>query len=78
MAITDSSFVFLLFINNIGSIAISGSEKVTCNARHIDIHYYHIQDLIQKGLIKVQHVSSNQMVADRFTKALPESKFKEF
>ena len=78
MTITDSSFAFLLLIDNMGSIALSGGEKVTRNARHIDIRYHHIRDLIQKGLIEVLHVSSNQMAADGFTKALPEPKFKEF
>ena len=78
MAITDPGFAFPLLIDNTGSIAVSSGEKVTRNARHIDIRYHHIRDLIQKGLIKVTHVSSNQMAADGFTKALPEPKFKEF
>jgi hypothetical protein len=78
MAITEPGFAFPLLIDNTGSIAVSGGEKVTRNARHIDIRYHHIRDLIQKGLIEVLHVSSNQMAADGFTKALPEPKFKEF
>ena len=67
-----------MLIDNTGSIAVSSGKKVTRNARHIDIRYHHIRDLIQKGLIKVTHVSSNQIAADGFTKALPEPKFKEF
>ena len=78
MAITDLGFAFPLLIDNTGSIAVSSGEKITRNARHINIRYHHIRDLIQKGLIEVRHVSSNQMAADGFTKALPEPKFKEF
>jgi len=78
IAITESSFAFPLLINNTGFIAVSSNEKVTRNAHHIDIRYHHIWNLIQKGLIKVTHVSSNQIAADSFTKALPEPKFKEF
>jgi|SRR5436853_2093191 len=78
MTITDPGFAFPLLINNTGSIILSDGEKVTRNARHIDIRYHHIRDLIEKGLIKIQPVSSNQMAADGFTKALPEPKFKEF
>ena len=59
MAITEPNFAFLLLIDNTGSIIISSSKKVTRNARYIDIRYYHIRDLIQKGLIKVTYVSSN-------------------
>jgi hypothetical protein len=78
MAITEPDFAFPLLIDNTGAIAVSGGEKVTRNARHIDIRYHHIRDLIAKGLIEVLHISSNQMAADGFTKALPEPKFKEF
>ena len=78
MGIIPEDFAFPLLIDNTGAIAISGGEKVTRNARYIDIRYHHIRDLIGKGLIDVQHVSSNQMAADGFTKALPEPKFKEF
>ena len=78
IAITDPDFAFPLLIDNTGSITVSGGEKVTRNTRHINIRYHHIRDLIAKGLIEVRHISSNQMAADSFTKALPESKFKEF
>jgi hypothetical protein len=57
---------------------MSGGEKVTRNARYIDIRYHYIRDLIGKGLIEVLHVNSNRIAADGFIKALPEAKFKEF
>jgi hypothetical protein len=46
MVITESGFSFLLLIDNMGSIVVSGGEKVTRNARYIDIRYYYIRDLI--------------------------------
>jgi hypothetical protein len=46
MVITEPSFGFLLLIDNIGSIIVSSGEKVTRNARYIDIRYYYIRDLI--------------------------------
>jgi hypothetical protein len=78
LGVTEPGFAFPLIIDNTGSIAVSGGEKITRNARHIDIRYYHIRDLIGKGLIEVLHTSSAKMAADGFTKALPEAKFKEF
>jgi hypothetical protein len=77
MGVIQPKFAFPLLIDNTGSIAVSGGEKVTRNARHIDIRYHHIRDLIGKGLIKVLHVNSNRMAADGLTKALPEAKFKD-
>jgi hypothetical protein len=46
MAITEPGFGFLLLIDNMGSITISDGEKVTRNARRIDIRYYYIRDFI--------------------------------
>ena len=42
IAITDSTFIFLLLINNIGFIIIFNDEKIIYNAHHINIRYYHI------------------------------------
>ena len=76
--IISEDFAFLLLINNISMIAVSESEKVTRNARHIDIHYHHIQDLIEKKIIKVSHIPMSGMAADGLTKTLLSNKFKEF
>src|SRR6266480_212322 len=78
LSIISEDFAFLLLINNTGAIAVSGSEKVTRNARHIDIHYHHIRDLIEKKTIEVSHIPTGGMAADGLTKALLSNKFKEF
>src|SRR5438046_10220902 len=59
-------------------IAVSKSEKVTRNARHIDICYHHIWDLIEKKIIEVSHIPTDEMAADGLTKVLLSNKFKEF
>ena len=71
-------FVFLLLINNISVIAVSESEKVTRNARHIDIQYHHIQDLVEKKTIEISHIPTGRMAAGGLTKMLLSNKFKEF
>ena len=76
--IIPADFAFPLLINNTGSIAVSEGEKITRNARHVDICYHHIRDLIQNGTIEVLHISSRDMAADGLTKALGAIKFKEF
>ena len=63
---------------NISMIVISESEKVTRNARHIDIHYHHIWDLIEKKIIEISHISTDEITADDLTKMLLSNKFKEF
>ena len=71
-------FAFSLLIDNTGAIVISGGEKVTRNARHIDIHYHHIRDLIEKKTIEISHILTGEMAADGLTKMLLLNKFKEF
>src|SRR5436190_18567469 len=78
LGIISEDFVFLLLIDNTGAIAVSGGEKVTRNARHIDICYHHIWDLIEKKTIEVSHIPTGEMAADGLTKALLSNKFKEF
>ena len=72
------NFAFPLLIDNTGSIAVSGGEKITCNTRHVDICYHHVRNLIQNGMIEVLHIPSRDMAADELTKTLGAIKFKEF
>ena len=76
--IISENFTFLLLINNISMIAVSESEKVIRNARHIDICYHHIQNLIEKKIIEIFHILTDEMTANDLTKMLLSNKFKEF
>src|SRR5438876_10760873 len=78
LGMIDSDFIFPLLIDNNSMIAVSKDKKITCNACHIEIHYHHIQDLIEKAVIDVSHISSVQMTADSFTKSLNVTKFSKF
>src|SRR2546421_5644475 len=71
-------FVFSLLINNISMITISENEKVIRNARHINIHYHHIQNLIEKKIIEISHILTGEMTVNDLTKMLLSNKFKEF
>ena len=78
LSIISKDFVFLLLIDNISTIAVSESEKVIRNARHIDIHYHYIWDLIEKKIIKISHILTGEMTVNDLTKMLLLNKFKEF
>src|SRR5438046_8144361 len=77
LGMINSDFIFPLLIDNNGMIVISKDEKITCNICHIEICYHHIQDLIEKAVIDISHISSVQMTADSFTKSLNAVKFGE-
>ena len=48
------------------------------NSKHIEIRYFYIRDMVQKGSIKLQYVSTDEQVADALTKPLSRVKFEYF
>ena len=47
-------------------------------SKHIEIKYLYIRDMMQKGAIKLQYVSTDEQVVDVLTKPLSRVKFKHF
>ena len=47
-------------------------------SKHIEIRYFCIRDMMQKGAIKLQYVSIDEQVADVLTKPLSRVKFEYF
>ena len=45
---------------------------------HIDVRYHFVRERIQKGSIRVEYVSTSEVVADRITKALARETFFKF
>jgi hypothetical protein len=43
--------------------------------KHLDIRYFYVKDLIERGIIKVEHCMSDNMIADFFTKPLQGKRF---
>jgi hypothetical protein len=47
-------------------------------SKHIEIRYHYIHDMVQRGAIKLQYVSTDEQVADVLTKPLSQVKFEHF
>jgi hypothetical protein len=47
-------------------------------SKHIEIRYHYILDMVQRGVVKLQYVSTNEQVADVLTKPLSRVKFEYF
>jgi hypothetical protein len=43
--------------------------------KHINIRYHFIRDYVQRGAVKLQYISTDEQVADIFTKDLIKGKF---
>jgi hypothetical protein len=48
------------------------------NSKHIEIRYHCIRDMVQRGAIKLQYVSTDEQVADVLTNPLSRVKFENF
>ena len=44
-------------------------------SKHIEIQYFYIRNMVPKGAIKVQYVSTNEQVVDALIKPLSRVKF---
>jgi hypothetical protein len=47
-------------------------------SKHIEIHYHYICDMVQRGALKLQYISTDEQVVDVLTKPLYHVKFEYF
>jgi hypothetical protein len=47
-------------------------------SKHIEICYHFIYDMVQRGALKLQYISTDEQVADMLTKPLSRVKFEHF
>jgi hypothetical protein len=43
--------------------------------KHIEIRYHYIRDMVQRGVVKLQYVGTDEQVANVLTKPLSRVKF---
>jgi hypothetical protein len=67
-----------LYSDNQGAIALTKNPHLHERSKHIDICYHFIRDLVEKGLVDVEYVSTMEMVADGMTKPLERIAFERF
>jgi hypothetical protein len=46
--------------------------------KHIEIHYHFIHDMVQRGALKLQYISTVEQVVDVLTKPISRVKFEHF
>ena len=47
-------------------------------SKHIEIRYFYIRDMVQRGAIKLEYISTEDQIADILTKPLSRVKFEHF
>ena len=68
----------VILCDNPSCIKIIENPVFHDKSKHIEIQYYYISDMVQRGAIKLQYVGTNEQVADVLTKPLSLVKFDHF
>jgi len=72
------SQAIIVHADNQGAIALAQNPISHSRAKYIDIRFHFIRERIKRNEIKLQYISTNQMVADILTKALPREAYERF
>uniref|UniRef100_A0A2N9F3D5 Reverse transcriptase Ty1/copia-type domain-containing protein n=1 Tax=Fagus sylvatica TaxID=28930 RepID=A0A2N9F3D5_FAGSY len=65
-----------VFCDNKFAISLIKSGENSSKDKHIDVNYHYIQDIVERGEIKVNFVPSAKMMADPMTKGLTLNQFR--
>jgi hypothetical protein len=68
----------VIYYDNQSCIKLSKNPVFHDRSKHIEIRYHFIRDKVQKGVVKLQYVSTNKQVAHILTKGLSKGKSKYF
>ena len=64
-----------IFCDNTSAIAITQNPVLHSRTKHIDIRHHFIRDHIEKKNLKIDHIPTENQIADILTKPLCESRF---
>nr|GEZ97334.1 retrovirus-related Pol polyprotein from transposon TNT 1-94 [Tanacetum cinerariifolium] len=65
-----------MYYDSKAAIAISCNPVQHSHTKHIDVRYHFIKEKVKKGIVELFFVGTEYKLADLFTKALPEERFK--
>jgi len=68
----------VILCDNQGGIHLSENPIFHDRFKHIDIRYHYIQDMVQQGAIRLQHIGTDEQLTDILTKPLGKVKFLNF
>jgi 2-polyprenyl-6-methoxyphenol hydroxylase-like FAD-dependent oxidoreductase len=66
-----------LKIDNQAAISLCKNPVHHERSKHIDTRFHYIRECVEEGMLKVQHVNTNDQLADILTKSLEKQKFIE-
>jgi hypothetical protein len=67
--------VMTLFCDNVSAINISKNPVQHSRTKHIDIRHHFIRELVEKKVVTLEHIATEDQLADIFTKPLDAVRF---
>jgi len=68
----------LILCDNQSCIKMTENHVFHDRSKHIEIRYHYICDMVQRGALKLQYISTDEQVVDVLTKPLSRVKFEYF
>nr|GFD06387.1 retrovirus-related Pol polyprotein from transposon TNT 1-94 [Tanacetum cinerariifolium] len=65
-----------MYCDSKAAIAISCNPVQHLRTKHINVRYHFIKEKVKKGIVELFFIRTEYQLADLFTKALPEERFK--
>jgi hypothetical protein len=69
--------VLTLYCDNLSAINISKIPIQHRRTKHIDIRHHFIRDLVEENIVTLEHVTTEEQIANIFTKALDAKQFEK-
>ncbi|RVW86582.1 Retrovirus-related Pol polyprotein from transposon RE2 [Vitis vinifera] len=66
--------IALIYYDNVGATEVCSNPVFHSRMKHVAIDFHFIRDQVQKGILRVAHVSSTDQLADLLTKSLPRAR----
>ena len=66
-----------LFCDNKSAVLYSNNNRSSTKSKFIDIKFLVVKERVQSGLISIERIGTNFMIADPLTKGLPPKVFHE-
>ena len=67
-----------IYYDNQSCVKLSENPMFHDKSKHIEIKYYYIKDMVQRGGVKLQYVMMEEQIADVLMKPLARVKFEYF
>ena len=68
----------MIYCDNQSCIKLSSNPVFHNRSKHIEIQFHYIRDMVNRGVIQLEYICTNEQTANIFTKPLAKVKLKYF